>query len=173
MIEPSTPTRDCPNPEKWSARDSDTCEEDVLIFLTYLAGLIKPRLTIETGTCFGASAYYLAQESEKVLTCDPDDKDKSEFLPHNQVEYRQCRGTELISTEPIDLLFLDSDLNERVAEYFHFKPFLSDRAVVVIHDTGETHADFLAQVKVALKDELDFVILPTPRGLLIGRPKRI
>lgn len=171
MIEPSTPTSDCPNPEKWTAICSDTCENEVLDFLRVLVHTIKPSYIVETGTCFGwsARAMALTMWEGKIDTCDPENK-LTDTLPRN-VRYHQCSSLDFTPNEKIDLLFLDSALELRVKEYFHFLPFLSARAVVVIHDTGETHAEFLAEVRKALSSELDFVILPTPRGLLIGRPK--
>lgn len=172
MIEPSTPTRDCPNPEKWSAWDSDTCELEVLDFLAQLIDLLKPNYVVETGTCFGYSANAMAQADSNVIvvTCDPEEKPRPRPLPPN-VFYYQCSSLDFTPNKKIDLLFLDSALELRAKEYFHFLPFLSAQAVVVIHDTGETHAEFLAEVRKTLSSELDFVILPTPRGLLIGRPK--
>ncbi len=104
-----------------------------------------------------------------IVTCDPERKFEYQ-LPAN-VKYLQCSSLDIHPTEPIDFLFLDSALDLRVKEYFHFKPFLSERAVVVIHDVGDTHAEFKAEVRRELANELEFVILPTPRGLLVGRPK--
>lgn len=172
MIEPSTPTLDCPEPFLWSALDSDTCENEVLDFLRVLAYLVKPKYVVETGTCFGWSASYMAMSMFRghIVTCDPEKKFEYE-LPA-RVKYLQCASLDVYPTEPIDLLFLDSALELRVKEYHHFKPFLSPRAVVVIHDCGETHGDFLAEVRRELASELEFVILPTPRGLLIGRVKQ-
>lgn len=169
MIEPSTPTRDCPNPEKWTARDSDTCEDEVLAFLRILAFTIKPDYVVETGTCYGYSAEALAPFCGRLDTCDPENK-LPDTLPKN-VKYHQCSSLEFTPARPIDLLFLDSALELRVREYRHFMPSLSERAVVVIHDTGDTHREFLNEVRDQLRNELEFVILPTPRGLLIGRPK--
>lgn len=171
MIEPSTPTKDCPNPEQWSALDSDTCENEVLDFLRVLVATIKPRYVVETGTCYGWSARAMGQAliNGRLDTCDPEDKNLYAW-PSN-VKYHKCSSLDFKPTAPIDLLFLDSALNLRVLEYLIFKEHLSERAVVVIHDAGETHHEFLAEVREKLKDELEFVILPTPRGLLIGRPK--
>lgn len=171
MIEPSTPTADCPFPEKWSAICSDTCENEVLDFLAALVHTIKPNYIVETGTCFGWSARAMASKliEGRIDTCDPEDKSKDAW-PVN-VRYHKCSSLDFTPTGPIDLLFLDSALELRAKEYFYFKPYLSSRGMVVIHDTGETHAEFLSTVRRELDSELEFVILPTPRGLLIGRPK--
>lgn len=173
MIEPSTPTRDCPNPEKWTAICSDTCENEVLDFLRVLVHTIKPSYIVETGTCFGWSARAMAlmMWEGKIDTCDPENK-LTDTLPRN-VRYHQCKSLDFIPSGNIDLLFLDSDLNVRVREYFHFKPYLSARAVIVLHDVGDTHSEFKTQVLSQLQNELDMVLLPTPRGLLIGRPKQV
>lgn len=171
MIEPSTPTRDCPNPELWSALDSDTCENEVLDFLRVLVATIKPKYIVETGTCFGWSARAMgtALIDGRLDTCDPEDKNLYAWPSH--IRYHKCASLDLIPSKKIDLLFLDSALEVRVREYFHFKPYFSDRTVIVIHDTGATHEAFLCDTRERLKDELEFVILPTPRGLLLGRPK--
>lgn len=171
MIEPSTPTRDCPNPELWSALDSDTCENEVLDFLRVLVATIKPKYIVETGTCFGWSARAMgtALIDGRLDTCDPEDKNLYAWPSH--VKYHKCSSLDFIPTGPIDLLFLDSALELRVREYRYFKPSLGERAIVVIHDTGDTHREFLDEVRRELRDELEFVILPTPRGLLIGRQK--
>lgn len=171
MIEPSTPTRDCPNPELWSALDSDTCENEVLDFLRVLVATIKPKYIVETGTCYGWSARAMGTTliDGTLDTCDPEEKNLYAWPKH--IRYHKCSSLDFIPSAPIDLLFLDSALELRTKEYYYFKRFLSSRAIVVIHDTGETHAEFLSHVRETLKNELEFVILPTPRGLLIGRPK--
>lgn len=171
MIEPSTPTRDCPNPELWSALDSDTCENEVLDFLRVLVATIKPKYIVETGTCYGWSARAMgtALIDGTLDTCDPEDKNQYAWPSH--IKYHQCSSQNFTPSQPIDLLFLDSALELRLREYYRFKPFLSPRGVVVIHDVGETHADFALAIREGLSSELEFVVLPTPRGLLIGRPK--
>ena len=172
MIEPSYPTADCPEPQLWSAPDDDSSETEVLEFLTSLTNLIKPKYVIETGTCYGYSANAIAagMQRGKLITCDIEQKRHIRFASE-RIEFRLCSSLDIIPEEPIDLLFLDSDLGLRVKEYFHFKPYLSSRAVVVIHDTGATHQEFLDRVLEGLSRELNFLILPTPRGILIGRPK--
>lgn len=174
MIEPSTPTRDCPNPELWSCLDTDTCENEVLDFLKALVYALKPNYIVETGTAYGWSARAMGMTLHawggKLDTCDPDeDKLHYEFPPC--VRYQAISSLDLVPEKEIDLLFLDSALELRVKEYFYFKPYLSPRAVVIIHDTGDTHSEFKTQVLSQLQNELDMVLLPTPRGLLIGRPK--
>lgn len=169
-IEPSRPTAECPESHLWKSIDADTCELEVVVFLKYLVMLLKPRYILETGTCYGFTANAMAESLErgKLTTCDPEKK-WAEL--HERVEYLQCESLSIVPTEPIDLLFLDSLTDIRVKEYFHFKPYLSSRAVVVIHDAGSTHPELLAGIMKLIPNELNGVFLPTPRGLFIGRPK--
>lgn len=170
IAEPSPPSKDCPEPHLWKALDCFSTEFEVIQFIMYLTRAIKPKYVIETGTCFAytTNAIATALERGKIVTCDPE---KQWIELHERAEYLQCPSLEVIPTEPIDLLFLDSLPELRVQEYFHFKPYLSPRAVVVIHDTGESHQELRDEVKNLLLNELDGLFLPTPRGLFIGRPK--
>lgn len=102
-------------------------------------------------------------------TCDPEEKNQYAWPKH--IRYHKCSSLDFVPSAPIDLLFLDSALELRVKEYFYFKPYLSNRAVIVIHDTGATHQEFLDNVLAIMDNELHWVILPTPRGLMLGRPK--
>lgn len=169
ITEPSLPSTECPEPHLWKAIDWFSCEFEVIQFLMYLVRAVKPKYIVETGTCFGytANAMATAMERGSLLTCDPE---KKWIDQHARVKYVQCKSLELVLEEPIDFLFLDSLPELRVQEYFYFKPFLSSRAIVVIHDTGESHKELLESVKELIPNELNGLFLPTPRGLFIGRP---
>jgi predicted O-methyltransferase YrrM len=169
-VEPSPPSQDCPEPYRWQAIDCISAEFEVIYFLMYLVNTIKPNYVVETGTCFGYTANAMAAGMSRgtLVTCDPEKK-FLELKPN--VKYLQCKSLEVVPEQPIDLLFLDSLPELRVEEYFYFKPFLSPRAIVVIHDTGESHPELRAAVEKLLEKEMNGLFLPTPRGLFIGRVK--
>lgn len=171
LAEPSPPSQDCPEPHLWKAFDCFSTEFEVIQFLMYLTRAIKPKYVVETGTCFAyaTNAIATAMERGKIITCDPI---KQWIELHERATYLQIPSLDVLPDEPIDLLFLDSLPELRVQEYFHFKPYLSPRAVIAIHDTGASHPELLEGVKNLLRDELDGFFLPTPRGLFIGRPKK-
>ena len=67
----------------------------------------------------------------------------------------------------IDFAFLDSDLDTRAREIEHFWPWLHERTILAIHDTGPQHP-----VRASLgvfEDKLNFFDLPTPRGITLAR----
>lgn len=168
IAEPSPPSSDCPEPHLWKAIDCFSTEYEVIQFIMYLTRAIKPRYVVETGTCFAytTNAIATAMERGRIITCDPY---KQWIQLHERATYLQIPSLELVPEEPIDLLFLDSLPELRVQEYFHFKPYLSSRAVVIIHDTGASHQELLDGVKALIPHELNGLFLPTPRGLFVGR----
>ena len=108
----------------------------------------------------------------RVVTCDP----RLLWVWLNpRIEFQNCRSDEIARpTEPVDLLFIDSDLEVRAKEFEWFRPLLSHRALVLFHDTGETHPQMLAEVRALVDSgQLEGAFLPTPRGLFIGRPKAL
>jgi len=169
IAEPSPPSVDCPEPHLWKAFDCFSTEFEVIQFLMYLTRAIKPKYVVETGTCFAytTNAIATAMERGRIVTCDPE---KQWIQLHERAIYLHCKSLEVIPEESIDLLFLDSLPELRVSEYFHFKPYLSSRAVVAIHDAGASHPELRAEIEKLIPHELNGIFLPTPRGLFIGRP---
>src|SRR6185503_2219337 len=153
----SPPTRLCPHPENWRMYDGETAELEVLAFLGSMVRLLKPSIVVETGSAYGYSALNMGQ----VLRLNADRYNSPGHLfsyEADPVRAREamgrCEGLPVSilnchtlepepitwGVGPIDLLYLDSDLGARVRELKLFRENLSPRHVILLHDTGETHA---------------------------------
>ena len=170
---PVNPWNLCPEPWRWTEYDPWTCEVETLEFLRAMVGLHKPKVIVETGTYMGESAGMLALGCRDngighVWSFDIND----EAIEHAQKfltveglsEYvtLACADARTVPWEqPIDLLFIDGG-DDRMAELNHFAPFLTPRAVVVMHNAHESGYGL---------DKLDGswnkVMIPCPCGLFV------
>lgn len=112
-------------------------DDEILAVLCAVAEAMQPKYIVESGTFLGKSARALAQYG-RVDTCDPCEdcwKTNRGFkgLP---ITAHKCKGIEFIPTEPIDLLFLDSDINTRAEEVKHFGPSMAPKGLMAIDDPG-------------------------------------
>ncbi len=169
----SPPTRDCPEPNLWEMDDPASVETEVRELLYALVLSTKPRIILETGTHRGLTANRMAEACEKnnrgiVITCDPV---KMWQLPlHPRVQYHQTSSLDLMISQPIDLLFCDSEDAIRLKEVERFSVLMHPRSLVVIHDVGGMHEELGRNVSSLVDSgSIAGVFLPTPRGLFVGR----
>ena len=169
----SPPTADCPEPNLWEMVDPASVEVEVGEFLHALVRAVKPKVILETGTFRGETANNMAAACERngfgiVITCDPVKIWQKPL--HPRVYYHQTSSLDLMISQPIDLLFCDSEDSIRPLEVERFSGLLHLRSVIVIHDTGGMHQE-LGQQVLSLQDSglITGVFLPTPRGLFVGR----
>jgi predicted O-methyltransferase YrrM len=169
-----TPPRDdCPHPEFWHSADDESTEFEVTELVGALVRATQPELVVETGTAWGQTAEAigraLAANGHGRLVSLEVDRDRA------LAARRRCAGLPVtILTRPslgydaprtVGLLWLDSAIGLRVAEYHHFRPSLRPGAVVGFHDTGPQHG---YRDDVEALDGVRFVYLRTPRGVSIG-----
>lgn len=177
-----TPPRpDCPNPSRWHAPNGQATEIEVTELVAAMVRAIQPDLVVETGSHSGQTTVAIgealaANGHGRLLSVERDvDRAREAAAAADDLPVEVVDGESLSFSlgQQIDMLWLDSGMYTetgellRVAEYRRFRPYLSSRAVVMVHDTGPKHA------LAAALDQLDMAVvhLPTPRGVSIGRPR--
>lgn len=179
----TAPRPDCPHPEHWHAEDAYATEAEVTGFVAAMVRAVQPEYVLETGTHTGTTARAIGQALAAnghghLVTIERDAAKAAaagEMLARTPgpvgagLPVMVVHGDSLgyVPEQPIDLAWLDSATDARVPEFYRFRPYLSPRAVVMFHDTGPHQP--LAGLLGQLRDVLDLVTLPTPRGVSIGR----
>lgn len=176
------PREECPNPNWWHATDGQATEHEVTRLVAGMVGALQPELVVETGAHIGNTTAAIG----RALVANGHGRLVAYEVDRELVSRARARvvgmpayvawGSSLeadIPADPIDMLWLDSAMRTpegglmRIEELYRFGPALSDRAVVMVHDTGSHRQD----LRDALDTLTDFgwVHLPTPRGVSIGR----
>jgi len=180
----SPPSAECPDPQRWSMYDSMTAEVEVLDFLYSLVRTVKPRLIVETGTFTGVSTLRMAEalrdnNDGKIITVEYDPKvyaaAQERFTASGLARYIDCRNgssLEMIVDGTIDLLFSDSDPKIRGDEVRKFLPQMSSNSVVLMHDAATVYPHVReSALRLEREGLISMVLLPTPRGLVVGQKK--
>jgi predicted O-methyltransferase YrrM len=112
-------------------------DDDILAVLCEVARAMKPKYIVESGTYMGKFARALS-EFGRVDTCDPcfDCWNADRGFDGLPITAHLCRGIDFTPRGPIGLLFIDSDINTRAAEFRHFVPFMAPRSLIAIDDPG-------------------------------------
>jgi predicted O-methyltransferase YrrM len=177
---------ECPEPSRWVAPDGNATETDVSALIGSLVMALKPDYIIETGSYHGDTTYVMGRALAELgrghllsLDIEPEMVALTQMrclgLP---VTVQLAKASEVVPSEPIDLLFIDSGLDDRMVQIRAFKPYASPRCVIVMHDSAIWHiapgmADFYVEMQKAVDDGvvLPWLKLPTPRGLALTRYK--
>jgi predicted O-methyltransferase YrrM len=180
MPEKTEPHTECPHPQRWSMIDGWTAEIEVLEMLHALVRLIKPDMVVETGTWRGYAAIAMGQALRsngggRLITleidpfaCEAARERITEAGLSEIVSVENIASLAFAPAEPIDLLLLDSDVGLRAQEFRHFRPFLRERALVVVHDTSPLQPSVRAAVEeLETAGELTPLLLRSARGLAI------
>jgi caffeoyl-CoA O-methyltransferase len=116
-------------------------------FLSFVAGLQKPRSVLEIGTFTGWSSIALASampEDGKLVTCDVNEETTAiarryaeEAGVADRIEYRLGPALETVATldGPFDLVFIDADKGGYVDYYEAVLPKLADDGVILADNT--------------------------------------
>lgn len=127
--------------------DDDSASKQERLLLYQIIRNIKPKVAVEIGTHRGLAAFYMAQalkdNGEGILhTTDPNDWEQEKTLAQFEsikdfIKVHRKKGEDL-DIENVDFLFIDGFHEEEyvLAEFNHFAPRLTERAVVVFHDCG-------------------------------------
>jgi cephalosporin hydroxylase len=135
----------------WLGVRVEKCPLDLWIYQELLAEL-QPKLVIETGTCAGGSALFLACCMDligegRVMTIDIDDRPELKRPVHPRIEYVSGSSTDpaIISRaqaaadrrSPV-LVILDSDHSRDhvLAELHAYAPLVTDRSYLIVEDTN-------------------------------------
>ena len=175
----SGPTDNCPTPQLYSMSDRVSSETEVHTFLKALTMLIKPEYILETGTYKGNSTIAFAEGLRKndyghMTTLEIDEKlakNAQALFAAHPVEVLNQSSLSFIPQIKIDLLFLDSKRDLRSEEFTHFYPYLSERAIVIWHDSSFRERNHSVYDTVEALYEggiIDRILFPTPRGLTLS-----
>jgi predicted O-methyltransferase YrrM len=177
-------TPECPHPERWSMYDSMTAEVEVLEFLATLVTTVKPELIVETGAFVGVSAVWMARGLERngfgrIVSCEFDPvvfaKAQEKITASGMaqwIELRNASSLEMTVDGTIDLFFSDSDLEIREQEIRRFLPQIRPTGLILMHDAG-SHPGIVREAALRMESEglISMVLLPTPRGLVVGQKR--
>jgi predicted O-methyltransferase YrrM len=150
------PREDCPHPEWWHATDCQSTEVEVSELIGSFVRALQPEYVVETGTCAGITAHMigLALEMNEHGVLDTIEYDAEMVkvaqrlcMERTKVRINHISSLKFEPVQNIDMLFLDSELDLRVAEFHRFKPWLNPGAVIMFHDTGPHKDDFGKQVQ--------------------------
>ncbi len=178
------PTQECPHPGRWTMMDSMSAEIEILDFLKQIILTLKPELIVETGTFIGASTIkmaegLLANGFGKIITCEFDPlvyaKAKKQIDASHVAQWIEARNQSSLEMQvegTIDLFFSDSHLPIREDEIRRFLPQISPNGLILMHDTS-SHYKIAREAAFRLEREglISMVLLPTPRGLMIGQKR--
>lgn len=178
------PTSECPHPERWSMYDSMTAEAEVLEFIRTLVTTIKPNLVVETGSFLAVSTLWIAEGLKrngfgKIVSCEFDPvvyaKARENVASSGLAEWIDLRNESSLEMRidgGIDLLFSDSDPPIREQEVKRFLPQMKPHGIILMHDAS-SHLKIVRDAALKMETEglLSVVLLPTPRGLVIGQKR--
>lgn len=178
------PRAECPEPARWLAPDGNATEKDVSALIGAFVRALKPDYIVETGSYYGDTAAVMGHALKvlgrgELLTIDIDPdmaaltRKACEDLPVTCVV---AKASDVVPTAPIDLLFIDCDLKDRLRQIRNFRQYASPRCVILVHDTALIEAcegipEFYAEMARAVADGIvePWLRLPTPRGLSMSR----
>lgn len=184
------PTALCPHPERWSSTDSQSTEREVAELAFGLVRGLQPTACLETGTGFAETAQHignaLARNGHGVLYT-------LEYFPE-RVAYSRRRLTNLIDGDYValvetdslvwepptgvvfDFCWFDSFIENRVPEFWRYRPAMRAGTICCFHDTAPGHggevglpgSDARSTIAHELRREIRMIHLPTPRGVTLG-----
>jgi len=167
------PRPECPHPERWHSKDSDSAEDEVGDLVAALVRATRPDVVVETGTAWATTASVIAAslgvETEfHTIEPDPERADHARRMLRWQPRAHVHEMSSL-DWEPVDgigFAWLDSLHELRVPEFHRFRPHMSPGAIVGFHDTGAHQGTMRDDIlKLETGGYLLPIFLPTPRGV--------
>lgn len=171
------PRPDCPRPERWHATDAYATEVEVTALVAAMVTALQPDFVVETGTHIGNTAEaigraLLANGHGRLVTLEVNAGlaagacKRCEGLP---VEVVCGHSLAWSPPQPIDFAWLDSDSLRRHEELRALLPWMHERTVIGVHDTGPQHP--VRGLLATLESEglISPLYLPTPRGVCFTR----
>ena len=133
---------------KWMGISVQKCPFDLWVYQEIMHSL-RPDLIIETGTCYGGSALFLAQMCDllgtgRVVTVDVQERPnrpqhgRITYLTGSSIELPILgRLTELVEGVATVMVILDSDhsRNHVFQELKHYAPFVTPKSYMIVEDT--------------------------------------
>lgn len=173
------PTEICPHPEWWTTENALSTECEVSRLVAALVQACQPEFIVEVGTHYGQTAERIARvmaenghgefvSLEIDLGMFQSATNRCSVLPadvRSRLELVHINSREYIPTKPIDFLFVDG-AGDRITDVRYFAPYLSARAIVIVHDTGYSPYDHQVGGMLDILGG-QHIQLDTPRGVLI------
>jgi predicted O-methyltransferase YrrM len=169
-----TPPRDaCPHPEYWEVENIMATERTVSELVAAFVRACQPEMVLEIGSHYGQTTALIAQAIKDnghgqavSLELDADlanvARARCGDLP---IEIVTVNSLEYVPDQMIDFLFVDGQL-DRLADLEHFIPYLTERALIILHDMAhEVYAPQIPRMIELLGER--YISLDSPRGLLI------
>jgi predicted O-methyltransferase YrrM len=176
----TAPRPDCPHPQRWHARDEQATEDEVTALVGAMVGALQPDLCVESGTYMGDTAWAigvaLKRNGQGHLFTLENDRMRFEaaqaMLQLPTVTVVHASSLVWQPPAPIDFAWIDCDASRRHLVLRAWLPWMHDRTVVGIHDTGPQHP--VRELLRPLEHEglLSLLDLPTPRGVSFARIRR-
>ena len=162
---------DCPRPDYWHSTDPQSTEIQVSELVAGFIRALQPEYVIETGSCTGQTSYMIGLALQAnghghldTLEVHPqraaDARERCDGLP---VTVHEVPSLKFTPREPVGFAWLDSLMELRRPELERYAPWLTEGAVVGIHDTSPHHGP-LGPVFDTLPGARS-IRLPTPRGV--------
>jgi predicted O-methyltransferase YrrM len=138
-------------------------------FLKLLAEEIQANLSVELGLCGGGGSLHLAMAGGQVIGVDValDYEDNIRWIRRNYPNFKFFHGDSVMAAPyiygnfgEIDVLFIDTThtYEQTIREYFAYRPYLSDNAVVCLDDLFRPGMDLAWDEMPETKARLDFLM---------------
>lgn len=177
----TSPSDLCPHPDRWTSRDIEATENEVLELVHGLVRALQPDLVLETGTYLGDGTEAIASALRDngrgqlhTFELDPGIVGKAAArltdLDH-WITYHEGKAEDWTPPAPIDFAFFDSSPGSRCMEWHNLAQHMTQRTVVAFHDTSP-HLPLRDLLRNPDLPPIHLIDLPTPRGISIGQLPR-
>ena len=177
----TAPRPDLPHPEWWTSENHMATERELAELVAAFVVAMQPEHVLETGSHYGQTTELIGNALIRnghghLISIDIDDPLANvarnrcrELINNGTVEIITADSFQFVPDFKIDLLFVDGS-PERSKEFEHFIPYLSENAVILIHDM--VNEGWLPQLPKIFELCNRHVLVNGPRGMLIlgGRP---
>lgn len=174
------PRDDCQRPDYWHSSDGESTEHEVSMLVAALVRALQPELVLETGAGFGQTTLAIGKalraNGHGTLVSVEIDVERARVVRERcgslPVHVIATSSLDYVPDAPIDLMWIDSQVELRAAELRWYESAASARCVVGVHDTGphKSTSTLLTELVEELVIEPP-LYLPTPRGVCLTRFK--
>jgi predicted O-methyltransferase YrrM len=112
-------------------------KEEALLLQSVIK-MTNPKVLVEFGYFFGASAKAMLEVMDQDATLHSFDNTKNPSLPDKRFVFHHQSQEEVEGIENIDFVFLDAshDLELNQKTFLKLESFLTPKAIIAVHDTG-------------------------------------
>lgn len=177
-INPNRLNKLCRHPERYSAEEPKSTENELLDLVYGLVRALQPDWCLETGTYTGRTAQAITSALTAngvgqldTLEINPDLATKArDLLPMGvaTVHVVNANTWRPPDDREYEFCWFDTDgKTELAAQFRHYQPWITQGALVCFHDTGTAWPTTTALAQLEQEGLLKVVHVPTPRGASI------